>query len=30
MSWAPGEPELIHGRLVGDGGWFERQEVTLL
>jgi hypothetical protein len=24
MTWAPGEPMIIHGRLVSDGGWVER------
>jgi hypothetical protein len=28
MTWAPGEPMLINGRLVVNGGWIERQGVT--
>jgi hypothetical protein len=30
MTWAPGEPVEIKGRLVVDGGWIERQDVTCL
>ncbi len=26
MTWAPGEPQTIDGRLVSDGGWIERGE----
>ena len=26
MTWAPGLPQLVRHRLVGDGGWIERQE----
>ena len=28
MTWAPGLPMLIQGRLVSDGGWIEREGVT--
>jgi hypothetical protein len=28
VAWAPGEPELIRDRLVGDGAWISRQGVT--
>jgi len=28
MTWAPGEPMLITGRLVSNGGWIEREGVT--
>jgi Family of unknown function (DUF5906) len=28
MTWAPGEPMLIRGRLIADGGWINRQGVT--
>lgn len=28
MTWAPGRPELIEGRLLNDGGWIERAGVT--
>jgi hypothetical protein len=28
MTWAPGEPQLIEGRLVLDGGWIERPGVA--
>jgi hypothetical protein len=28
MTWAPGYPMLIKGRLVVDGGWIEREGVT--
>jgi hypothetical protein len=28
MTWAPGMPEQIKGRLVVDGGWIERKDVT--
>jgi hypothetical protein len=28
MTWAPGQPMLIDGRLISDGGWIERQGVT--
>jgi len=30
MTWAPGLPELIEGRLVVDGGWIERPGATCL
>lgn len=30
MTWAPGEPLLIEGRLISEGGWIERSEVTCL
>lgn len=30
MTWAPGLPQLIRDRLVSDGGWTERQGVTVL
>jgi hypothetical protein len=28
MTWAPGQPMLIEGRLVSNGGWVEREGVT--
>jgi Bifunctional DNA primase/polymerase, N-terminal len=28
MTWAPGEPMLIAGRLISEGGWIERSGVT--
>jgi Family of unknown function (DUF5906) len=28
MTWAPGLPMLICGRLISDGGWIEREGVT--
>jgi hypothetical protein len=28
MTWAPGLPMLIEGRLISDGGWIERKGVT--
>ena len=28
MTWAPGEPQTIVGRLVSDGGWIERPGVA--
>jgi Family of unknown function (DUF5906)/Toprim domain len=28
MTWVPGEAELIHGRLLNEGGWIERKGVT--
>jgi hypothetical protein len=28
MTWAPGMPMLIRDRLIADGGWMERLEVT--
>lgn len=28
MTWAPGEPMLIQGRLVSNGGWVKRDGVT--
>lgn len=27
MSWAPGQPKLIEGRIVADGGWIEHEGV---
>jgi uncharacterized protein DUF5906 len=30
MTWAPGYPLLIENRLVVDGGWFDRKDVTCL
>jgi hypothetical protein len=30
MTWAPGYPVLIRDRLVVDGGWMDRQDVTCL
>jgi Family of unknown function (DUF5906) len=29
MTWAPGLPQLIRHRLISDGGWTERQNVTV-
>jgi hypothetical protein len=28
MTWAPGEPMLIHNRLISEGGWIEHKDVT--
>ena len=28
MTWAPGEPELIVGRIIAEGGWIERNGVA--
>jgi len=28
MTWAPGEPPIIEGRLIADGGWIKRQGVS--
>jgi hypothetical protein len=30
MTWAPGEPEFIHGKLAVDGGWVEKDSATSL
>jgi|AmaraimetFIIA100_FD_contig_101_753895_length_1828_multi_4_in_0_out_0_2 hypothetical protein len=30
MTWAPGEDELIHDRLISGGGWIERPGATCL
>jgi hypothetical protein len=30
VTWAPGLPQFIHDRLIGDGGWIEHEGVTLL
>jgi hypothetical protein len=30
MTWAPGEGDLIHDRLISDGGWIERDGATCL
>jgi hypothetical protein len=30
MTWAPGLPQLIRDKLVGDGGWIDRKGVTVL
>jgi len=27
MTWAPGEPLVIHDRLISEGGWIARREV---
>lgn len=29
MTWAPGEPKIISGRLVSQGGWIERNNHTV-
>jgi hypothetical protein len=29
LAWCPGEPRLIHDRLVVDGGWIERKGVQI-
>jgi hypothetical protein len=29
MTWAPGEPQLIRGRLISDGGWIKRDDCTV-
>jgi hypothetical protein len=29
MTWAPGEPTLIHNRLISDGGWIARIGTTV-
>jgi hypothetical protein len=28
MTWAPGEEMLIHGRLISEGGWIQKPDVT--
>jgi hypothetical protein len=28
MTWAPGEPMLIHNHLISEGGWIEREGAT--
>lgn len=28
MTWAPGEPQIIEGRLISDGGWIRRPGCT--
>jgi Bifunctional DNA primase/polymerase, N-terminal/Family of unknown function (DUF5906) len=28
MTWAPGEPMLVHGRLMAEGGWIDHPGVT--
>jgi len=28
MTWTPGEPMLIRGKLVANGGWIQREGVT--
>jgi hypothetical protein len=30
MTWAPGEPEIIEGRLVNDGGWIDKEGSKVL
>jgi Family of unknown function (DUF5906) len=30
MTWAPGEPEFIRGKLAVDGGWIEKDSATSL
>jgi hypothetical protein len=30
MTWAPGLPELVRDKLIGDGGWIDRKGVTVL
>jgi hypothetical protein len=29
MTWAPGEPSLIKGRLMAEGAWIARENVTV-
>jgi hypothetical protein len=29
MTWAPGEPMIIRDRLISEGGWVERKDVTV-
>jgi hypothetical protein len=29
MTWAPGEPMIIRDRLISEGGWLERNDVTV-
>lgn len=29
MTWAPGEPQIIDGRLLADGGWIDHAAVTV-
>jgi uncharacterized protein DUF3854 len=29
MTWAPGQPEEIHDRLISEGGWFDRPGMTV-
>lgn len=30
MTWCPGLPQTIHGRVVAEGGWIERSDCTTL
>lgn len=30
MAWAPGQPEMIRGRLISDGGWVDRAGTACL
>ena len=30
MTWAPGLPQLVRDKLIGDGGWIDRKRVTVL
>ena len=30
MTWAPGLPQLVRDKLIGDGGWIDRKGVTVL
>ena len=30
MTWAPGLPQLVRHKLIGDGGWIDRKHVTVL
>ena len=29
MTWAPGEPMVVRNRLISEGGWIERKDVTV-
>lgn len=30
LTWAPGQPEIIRGKLISDGGWIEHHGATVL
>jgi hypothetical protein len=29
ITWSPGDPKIIHDRLISDGGWIDRKDVML-
>ncbi|WP_126172603.1 primase-helicase family protein [Altericroceibacterium xinjiangense] len=29
MTWAPGEPQIVHDRLISDGGWIRRPDCNV-